>query len=75
MKKLFSILMALTVWIIALPVMANLDDTKVTIAQKYGDFRLVIDNDNQPWTKEQWEKSGYKKAQADTYTIASAATI
>ena len=68
MKKFFSVLLALMVWTIAIPAMANLDDTKATIAQKYGDYRLVIDTDNQPWTKEQWEKSGRKKAQADTYT-------
>lgn len=68
MKKLFAMLMALSVWLIAIPALANLDDTKMTIAQKYGDYRLVIDTDNQPWTKEQWEKSGQKKAQADTYT-------
>ena len=68
MRKLCSMLLALTVWVIAIPALANLDDTKVTIGQKYGDYRLVIDTDNQPWTKEQWEKSGYKKAQADTYT-------
>jgi len=50
------------------PVFANLDDTRTTIAQRYGDYRLVIDTDNQLWSKAEWEKSGYKKAKADTYT-------
>ena len=68
MKKLCSVLMMFVFLAVAAPGFASLDDTRETIAQNYGDFRLVIDSDNQPWTKEQWEKSGYKKAQADTYT-------
>ena len=68
MKKLLSVCLALLVWVVVVPALANIDDTKVTIAQQYGDYRLVIDSENQPWTKEQWEKSGFKKAQADTYT-------
>lgn len=68
MKKLIFLLTVICVLTVAVPVFANLDDTRETIAQRYGDYRLVIDSDNQPWTKEQWEKSGYKKAQADTFT-------
>ena len=68
MKKICSLLMLLAIMAVAAPAFASLDDTRETIAQTYGDFRLVIDSDNQPWTKEQWEKSGYKKAQADTFT-------
>ena len=68
MKKLLFVLVVLCVLALAAPAFANLDDTRETIAQRYGEYRLVIDTDNQPWTKEQWEKSGYKKAQADTYT-------
>ncbi len=68
MKKLIFLLTVLCVLTVAVPVFANLDDTRETIARQYGDYRLVIDSDNQPWTKEQWEKSGYKKAQADTFT-------
>jgi hypothetical protein len=69
MKKLllFVMLSILTV-VTPLPALASMNDTQATIAQQYGDYRLVIDTDNQPWTKEQWEKSGYKKAQADTFT-------
>lgn len=67
MKKLMAILLATFILAVAAPVLANLDDTKETITQKYGDYSIIIDTDNQLWTKEQWEKSGYKKAQADTY--------
>ena len=68
MKKLGFLLMVSCMLAFGTTAFANLDDTRDTIAQHYGDYRLVIDSDNQPWTKEQWEKSGYKKAQADTYT-------
>ena len=68
MKKLMVMMMTLCILAVAAPAFASLDDTRETIGQTYGDYRLVIDSDNQPWTKEQWEKSGYKKAQADTYT-------
>lgn len=69
MKKLFLIVAMCMLTVVApTTALASLEDTRATIAQQYGDYRLVIDSDNQPWTKEQWEKSGYKKAQADTFT-------
>jgi hypothetical protein len=68
MKKFLLGWLVLGILLAGTPAFAGLGDTKETIGQQYGDFRLVIDSDNQPWTKEQWEKSGYKKAQADTYT-------
>lgn len=68
MKKLLAVLMMGAMLTVAAPASANLDDTRETISKSYGDYRLVIDSDNQPWTKEQWEKSGSKKAQADTFT-------
>lgn len=68
MRNLLWVFAVLLVLAVASPVSANLDDTRETILQRYGEYRLVIDTDNQPWTKEQWEKSGYKKAQADTFT-------
>lgn len=46
---------------------ANLDDTKSSIAQKYGDYRLVIDTDNQPWAKAEWETKGMQRAKAASY--------
>ena len=68
MKKSVLLLVVVLIFSLSAPVFANLDDTRATIAQRYGDYRLVIDTDNQPWSKEQWEKSGHKKAKADTYT-------
>lgn len=68
MRKMVFVWMVLCVLAVGTPAFANLDDTRETIAQRYGDYRLVLDTDNQPWTKEQWEKSGYKKAQSDTFT-------
>jgi len=67
-KNLFSVLLTGLFLLMAAPAQANLEDTRESIAQNYGDYRLIIDSDNQPWTKEQWDKSGHKKAQADTYT-------
>lgn len=68
MKKMLLAGLALCVLLNGTPAFAGLGDTREAIGQQYGDYRLVIDTDNQPWTKEQWEKSGYKKAQADTFT-------
>ncbi|HWR38556.1 MAG TPA: hypothetical protein VN611_03580, partial [Patescibacteria group bacterium] len=47
---------------------ANLDDNRATIAAQYGDYRLVIDTDNQKWTKDQWESKGKLRAKASSYT-------
>lgn len=47
---------------------ANLDDTKTTIAQQYGEYRMVIDNDNQLWPRAEWEQKGRQRAKAASYT-------
>jgi len=67
MKRLLGIILMMAVMVTAAPVQANLDDTRASIESKYGEYRLVLDTNNQPWTKEQWEKSGYKKADAATF--------
>ena len=67
MKRLLGIILMMAVMVTAAPVQANLDDTRASIESRYGEYRLVLDLDNQPWTKEQWEKNGYKKASAATY--------
>ena len=46
---------------------ASLDDTKASIATQYGEYRMVIDTDNQLWTKADWDSRGYKKAKAASY--------
>jgi hypothetical protein len=46
---------------------ASLDDNKISIQQQYGDYRLVIDTDNQLWTKADWEVKGFQRAKASAY--------
>lgn len=48
-------------------VLANPDDTRASIASRYGDYRLVIDTDSQPWTKDEWLAKGIKRAKASAY--------
>lgn len=67
MKKWLMFLLAGTILAANAIAFANLDDTKTTIAAKYGDYRLVIDTDNQPWTKEEWDTKGYQRAKASSY--------
>lgn len=47
--------------------LANPDDTRDSIAARYGDYRLVIDTDNQPWTKDEWLTKGVKRAKPSAY--------
>lgn len=46
---------------------ANLNDNRATTEQQYGDYRLLIDSDNQLWTKADWEAKGNKRAKAASY--------
>ncbi len=46
---------------------ASLDDNRQSIADQYGDYRMVIDTDNQLWTKQEWEQKGHLKAKAGSY--------
>ena len=73
MKKISvmtTVFTLLAVCLLVLPpvAQANLDDTRATIAAQYGDYRLVIDTDNQKWTKDQWETKGKLRAKASSYT-------
>lgn len=70
MKKIISVLIFTMLFAVAGVASANLDDTRATIAQRYGDYRLVIDTDNQLWTKADWEGKGQKKAKAAAYTYS-----
>lgn len=67
MKKWFTVILAGTILAANAVAFANLDDTKATMAAKYGDYRLVIDTDNQPWTKGEWDTKGYQRAKASSY--------
>lgn len=46
---------------------ANLNDNKASIQTRYGDYRLIIDSDNQLWTKADWEVKGTKEVKAASY--------
>jgi hypothetical protein len=67
MKKWLTVLLAGAILATNAVAFANLDDTRATIASKYGDYRLVIDTDNQPWTKDEWDTKGVQRAKASAY--------
>ncbi|SDF51231.1 hypothetical protein [Sporolituus thermophilus] len=70
MKKLTALVLAALILATAGTAFANLDDTRATIAARYSEYRLVIDTDNQLWTKAEWEATGYKKAKAASFLHA-----
>ncbi|MBP2627871.1 MAG: hypothetical protein H6Q68_2582 [Firmicutes bacterium] len=67
MRKLVMMLVFSLLFISSSVVFANLNDNRATIQAQYGDYRLIIDSDNQLWTKADWEANGYKKAKAASY--------
>lgn len=67
MKKSILFFVMVILLVMSSVAFANLSDTKTSIAQTYGDYRMVIDTDNQPWTKAEWELKGYQKAKAASY--------
>jgi len=70
MKKLVGMLVCSLLLIISSVAFANLNDNKAAMQAQYGDYRLIIDSDNQLWTKADWEAKGYKKAKAASYTYS-----
>ena len=73
MKKKFAILLLAGMLVSLLQVntaSANLNDTRATIAARYGDYRLVLDKDHQLWTRDEWEKKGIHRAEPLTYEYA-----
>ena len=67
MKKVVAILVFSMLVIISSVAFANLNDNRANMQTQYGDYRLVIDSDNQLWTKADWEAKGSKKAKAGSY--------
>ncbi|MBC8015029.1 MAG: hypothetical protein H7X79_04720 [Sporomusaceae bacterium] len=67
MRKIVAMLVFTVLVITSSAAFASLGDTRVTIEQQYGDYRLVIDADNQLWTKKDWEVKGSKRAKAASY--------
>jgi len=64
MKKVVALCLFALLAAPATPAFAGLTDTPATIAAKYGEYRMVVDTDNQLWTKEDWEASGHVKFRA-----------
>lgn len=46
---------------------AAVGDSRSDTAALYGDYRIVIDSDNQLWTKLDWDASGHKYAKEATH--------
>ena len=67
MKKIVAVLVFSMLIIFSSVAFANLNDNKTVIQTQYGEYRLLIDSDNQLWTKADWELKGYKKAKAGSY--------
>jgi len=67
MRKVVAMLVFSLLVVISSVAFANLNDNRATIQTQYGDYRLLIDSDNQLWTKADWEANGYKKAKAGSY--------
>ncbi len=67
MKKVITVLVFSMLCMLSSVAFASLDDNKITIQQQYGDYRLVIDTDNQLWTKADWEAKGAIRAKAAAY--------
>jgi hypothetical protein len=67
MKKLVSLLILTVLLMISSVAFASLDDTRASIAAQYGEYRLLIDTNNQLWTKADWEAKGWQRAKAASY--------
>lgn len=46
---------------------ASLDDNRRSISDQYGEYRMVVDTDNQLWPKQEWEEKGRLRAKAGIY--------
>jgi hypothetical protein len=67
MKKGIVMLVFSMLFAVSSVAFANLGDSKATIQNQYGDYRLIIDTDNQLWTKVDWDAKGQKRAKAASY--------
>jgi len=70
MRKLVAMLVFSLLIVISSVAFASLKDNKESMQSQYGDYRLVIDTDNQLWTRADWEEKGYKKAKANSFTYS-----
>lgn len=67
MRKIVAMLVFSLLMVVSSVAFANLGATKASTEKDYGDYRLIIDADNQLWTKADWEAKGQKRATAASY--------
>jgi len=67
MRKIITVVVFSMLCMLSSVAFASLDDNKITIQQQYGDYRLLVDTDNQLWTKADWDAKGSKRAKAAAY--------
>ena len=67
MRELIALGLFIVVTVLSGQAFAALNDTRASIAAQYGEYRMVVDTDNQLWTKAEWEAGGSEKAQAGGY--------
>lgn len=67
MRKIVAILVFSLLVVFSSVAFANLNNDRANVEKEYGDYRLIIDSDNQLWTKADWEVKGKKRAKAASY--------
>lgn len=70
MKRLAVFLLFLMMICTSGVAFAGLDDTRASMESQYGDYRMVIDTDNQMWTKSEWDQKGQFREKAAAYTYS-----
>jgi hypothetical protein len=67
MKRIVATCIAMMLFSICGSAFANLNDTRSSVTSLYGEYRMLIDTDNQPWTKAEWDTKGFQRAKAASY--------
>lgn len=67
MKKIIALLLFGLITMSSSFAFAALTDNRAAMAALYGEYRFVIDEDKQLWSKAEWEAKGHKKAKANSY--------
>jgi len=66
MKRMITLLLFATCLLVAQTAFAGLDEKRSDITAKYGEYRMVLDENGRLWTKANWESGGGKEV-ASTY--------
>ena len=67
MRKIVTVFVFSLLVLISSVAFANLNESREITEKQYGDYRLIIDSDNQLWAKADWETKGYTRAKAAAY--------